>query len=369
MDSAVDPTGSQSAADSLSGYSCGTFVGLLSRFIFNPLKLLSFNDERRAIEDRNSQHKLVAWPGGEKVMQKLLIVDDDQAVHMLARESLSDQNTECIDAFDGDECLRMARDDNPDIILLDRNLPRLSGYQTCRRLKANPATEHIPVIFLTAIDTVADTVMGLDLGAADYITKPFDTAELRARVTSVLRLKRSLNASGALAATDELTGLFNRHYLERRMESDLAASRRTGRPLVCCLVKINDWDRVKEDLGQAASDSLLETTAEAITGVLRREDVVCRYDSDTFAVLAFVTDRLTAIELGQRVRSTINAAGLSGHPNVDPISTNIGLALSRYSYGSSLLHEAEHAMQNAQGVIRFGDELFELQMTCTDPWN
>jgi DNA-binding response OmpR family regulator len=121
---------------------------------------------------------------------RVLVVEDEQDIAMLIKHALErsgDAHVEIVPT--GDEALRSAAQSPPDLLILDLNLPVLSGTEVCRLLRAQPATAHIPIIMLTARTSEADRVGGLDLGADDYVTKPFSLRELAARVRAVLRRK------------------------------------------------------------------------------------------------------------------------------------------------------------------------------------
>jgi DNA-binding response OmpR family regulator len=124
------------------------------------------------------------------VLHKLLIIDDAADVHRLIRARLqADGEYEIRSAFDAETGAQLAQFFDPDVILLDVDLPGLDGYSLCRALKRDPATARIPIVFLTAAHSIEHKVYGLELGAADFITKPFDPTELRARVRASLRTK------------------------------------------------------------------------------------------------------------------------------------------------------------------------------------
>jgi diguanylate cyclase (GGDEF)-like protein/PAS domain S-box-containing protein len=126
--------------------------------------------------------------------QRVLLVDDDPDVHDLVRVWLMDEGVDLHDCFDGAACLALARaTPAPDLILLDVDLPGTDGFAVCRALKSDPATAAIPVIFLTGAASSEEKLQGLELGASDYVTKPFEPAELRARVRSALRTRHLMN--------------------------------------------------------------------------------------------------------------------------------------------------------------------------------
>ncbi|TGC09683.1 response regulator transcription factor [Methanolobus halotolerans] len=119
--------------------------------------------------------------------EKLLIVDEEIDALTALKVALEAEGYNVIVALDGFEGIEKARTENPDIILLDIMMPGMDGFEVCKRLKSDPSSEHIPVIMLTAKGETADKVEGLELGADDYVTKPFNLKELKARIKTVLR--------------------------------------------------------------------------------------------------------------------------------------------------------------------------------------
>src|SRR3954465_5798510 len=131
--------------------------------------------------------------GNDELGQRVLIIDDSDSIHALVRARLKDEPVELLNAADGTAGLELARAKMPDLILLDVDMPDPDGFEVCRRLKADAETRDVPVIFLTGASSTERKRQGLELGAVDYITKPFDPAELRARVRASLRTKHLLD--------------------------------------------------------------------------------------------------------------------------------------------------------------------------------
>jgi two-component system response regulator VicR len=127
------------------------------------------------------------------MLANVLIVDDAESIHAMLRFQLQGEQLETRSAFSGECALRMVAEQRPDLVLLDVDLPDFDGFEVCRRIRENPFTMNVPIIFLTAADETSQKVCGLDLGACDYITKPFKSAELLARVRAALRAKTRLD--------------------------------------------------------------------------------------------------------------------------------------------------------------------------------
>ncbi len=215
---------------------------------------------------------------------RLLLADDDPD----AREALAaalDQAGEVVTAADGQEVLELAASRRPDVILLDLEMPRLDGFETLERLRADPDTADIPVILVSGRGDDAAKVRGLDLGAVDFMQKPFSERELRARVERTLRLVRSQSALRELARTDALTCLPNLRAFRDRLEDEVKRARRYRTPLACVMVDLDQLKPINDLLGHAAGDRAIGAVASVIREELRETDFAARYGGDEFVVL------------------------------------------------------------------------------------
>jgi two-component system alkaline phosphatase synthesis response regulator PhoP len=127
---------------------------------------------------------------------RILLVDDEKDLVWAIQHSLSDEGHQVLTAYDGVEALGLARRHHPDLIILDIIMPRLDGLQVCRRLRRDPTLAAVPILFLTVCSTIEDRIKGLDEGGDDYLVKPFDLEELKARVRALLRRARSAPEGG-----------------------------------------------------------------------------------------------------------------------------------------------------------------------------
>ncbi len=216
---------------------------------------------------------------------RVLVIDDEESIHKLVVARLRPEGLEVISEFDGERGIERAVSGQPDVILLDIGLPNVDGFEVCRRLKEHPSTRNIPIIFLTGTTDTESKVRGLDLGAVDYVTKPFDQVELRARVRAALRTKRLQDILEQQSFLDGLTGLWNRSYLDRRLEAELNVARRYGRPLTLVLADVDHFKRVNDSYGHLFGDIVLQGIAEGLRAYARRSDIVARYGGEEFAIL------------------------------------------------------------------------------------
>ena len=264
-------------------------------------------------------------------MSRVLVVDDvPDNVKLMACE-LADLGYEVVSALDGPTALRLARERSPDVILLDVMMPGMDGIEVCRRLKADPVSRTIPVVMVSARERENDVVEGLDAGAHDYVTKPFNTRILLARVRSAVRAKADhdtiteLNRRLAEQATvDSLTGARNRAYLSDAMSQAMSLSRRRGLPLSLVMLDVDHFKSYNDTYGHPAGDDVLRAVVEVLSGVVRAHDVVARYGGEEFVVLLPATDSDAARVAADRLRA---ALALYPWPR-RPVTASLGIATS-----------------------------------------
>jgi diguanylate cyclase (GGDEF)-like protein len=236
---------------------------------------------------------------------RVLVIDDSEFIHKLVRMRLRREGLQVFGEYSGEKGLERAVDEVPDLILLDVDLPDLDGFEVCRRLKESPEARHIPVIFLTGTVTTEAKVRGLDLGAVDYVTKPFDEVELRARVRAALRTKRLQDILEQQSYLDALTGLWNRAYLNHRAESELKVSQRYKRSLAVAIVDIDQFKLVNDTHGHLFGDIVLQGLADVLRSEGRQSDIFTRFGGEEFVLLLTDTDLEGALELCERLRRAV----------------------------------------------------------------
>jgi diguanylate cyclase (GGDEF)-like protein len=239
------------------------------------------------------------------VPQKVLLIDDDEAICTLVRFILRGQPLEVFYCRGGEDGLAAVAALQPDLILMDVDMPAPDGFELCRRVKSHPATNNIPVIFLTGATAVEERVRGWELGAVDYITKPFEPTEVLVRVRAALRTKQLIDLLERKAMIDGLTGLYNRAHFEQRIEAELSLARRTGRPLSCVMLDVDHFKRINDTYGHLMGDDVLRSLAAMLVESCRTEDVVCRYGGEEFALLLPNTPALGATVIAERVREAV----------------------------------------------------------------
>src|SRR4051812_41400498 len=250
---------------------------------------------------------------------RVLIVDDHEDNVELLRARLESWGYQTTSAKDGAEALATIESSLPDLVLLDIMMPKIDGIEVARRVKNNPDLPFIPIIMQTALDSTENKVEGLEAGADDYITKPIDFAELKARLTSMLRIKRLqeelqererqlLEANELLrhmSQTDGLTGLDNRRHLEDRLREMFEHAKRLNEPFSCVMCDLDRFKSVNDTHGHQAGDAVLKQFARILRKEVREIDSAGRYGGEEFMLLLPGTVLDAAVTFAERVRKQV----------------------------------------------------------------
>ena len=234
----------------------------------------------------------------------VLAIDDSELIHRLLKTRLQGERLELHNATSSAEGLKKAVALNPDIILLDIAMDGMNGFELLEKLKEDPRTRNIAVIFISATSEAMDRVKGLDMGAIDFISKPFDAFELKARVRSALRTQHLVKMLEQKAQIDGLTGLWNRRYFDQRMIQEISEAKRYSRPLSLVLCDIDRFKRLNDQFGHPFGDFVLDRVAQKLSGG-RTSDIVCRYGGEEFGLILPSTNIQQGHEVAERLRIEI----------------------------------------------------------------
>lgn len=259
-------------------------------------------------------------------MPTLLIIDDSADIHALLEARLRPEALHIEHAYGGLEGIEAAIAAVPDLVLLDVEMPHLSGLDVCRRLKELPETAGVPIIFLTGSADVATKVHGFDLGAVDYVTKPFEPAELRARVRAALRTKRYQDLLATRASLDGLTGLLTRGCFDTRFPHEHAAARAAGRPFSLVLLDVDHFKTHNDLHGHPFGDRLLQAIGETMLAARREGESAYRYGGDEFAVLLPGLGAREACGRASALLDALRRVELVSHGQAIGITASLGVA-------------------------------------------
>ena len=250
---------------------------------------------------------------------RLLVIDDDAQTAAVLRAWYRGKPFEVLEADDGREGLRLAQTGEPDAVLLDLRMPDWDGIRVAHALRASAATASLPIVLLTACRDTEDKVAAFEAGADDYVTKPFDCAELDARIRSLLHrrelllgLHRRVNHLQAsnkqleeLVVLDEKTGLANFREFQRRLREEWLRAERYGTQISLVMLDLDDFKRVNDALGHPAGDRVLLEFALLVAGGARATDLAARYGGEEFAVILPHTGGALATRVAERIRAAV----------------------------------------------------------------
>lgn len=259
---------------------------------------------------------------------KILIVDDVPAnIRVLVQGLMADYELRV--ATGGGEALATVANELPDLILLDVTMPPPDGHEVCRQLKADPRFQHIPVVFISGRDEEEDELLGLQLGAVDYVTKPFSLPVVRARIATHLELKRYRDLLENQSLVDGLTGIPNRRRLDQFLEQIWPLCQRRAEPLALVMMDVDHFKSYNDRCGHLAGDDCLRRIGQALCRARHRPlDLIARYGGEEFACVLADTDRDGALAVAENLRAAVNAL-MIGHPDpevADFVSVSLGVA-------------------------------------------
>lgn len=287
----------------------------------------------------------------------VLVVDDSRTIRRHLETVLS-QEHRVILAESGPEAIHLAVDQQPDLVLLDVVMPGMDGYAVCARLKSDPRTEEIPVLFLTSLKGEAEETLALEAGAIDFIHKPITPTSVAARVRNQLALKRSQDRIREISLLDGLTAIANRRRFDGHLREEWARAQRNGAPISLVMGDVDYFKRYNDHYGHAQGDACLREVARCFAGgVHRAGDLAARYGGEEFACLLPGTDLAGALVVAERIREL--ALGLSlPHAQsevADIVTLSLGVACRIPEQGqdpSLLVEQADAGLYRAKAEGR-----------------
>ncbi|HEX2093614.1 MAG TPA: diguanylate cyclase, partial [Longimicrobiaceae bacterium] len=250
---------------------------------------------------------------------RILVVDDVPDNVEILEARLASRGYDVVTASSGTQALERVKEEPPHLILLDVMMPEMDGHEVARHIKDDDALPFIPIILVTALSEADDVVQGLESGADDYITKPYQFPELEARMRAMLRIKRlqdeldqknrELEVANKrlrkLSITDGLTELFNHRHVHQLLRDEFERSRRTEEPLGVAMIDLDRFKAVNDTYGHPTGDVILYETARILRDTAREIDMVGRYGGEEFIVILPNTGEEEAASFAERVRQAV----------------------------------------------------------------
>lgn len=292
---------------------------------------------------------------------KALVADDNILNIKLLQDILIDENFEVYTADNGLPVLEMARELLPDVILLDIMMPGLDGFRVCELLKNDPDVKDIPVIMVTAKTDGNDIRQALDIGAFDYIRKPFDEIEAVARIYSAIRYREQQNKLLEFATKDCLTGLFNRAILMELFEKELSRQERCGSDIAFVMMDIDHFKQINDTYGHVAGDTLLREFSGILAGSVRQSDIIGRYGGDEFSLILSRLDLDNILPFCERIRKIIEQSQFLFEGDAILVTTSMGICVKRPDQNITaieMIQNADAALYRAKNSGRNRTEMY-----------
>ncbi len=283
---------------------------------------------------------------------KILIADDNQVIIKLLGELFTREGYQVAEVHDGESVLTLLPSIHPDLILLDVDLPEMSGFDVCRKLKHDPASADIPVLFVTSRNDKKDILAGFAAGGQDYVVKPSTRAELLARVRTHLALRQAqqrLKASEAryreLSLRDDLTGFYNTRYLYQTLQGQLDMHR--TRALSVIFMDIDDFKYVVDTYGHLNGSRTLAELADVVRSVLPEGCYGVSYGGDEFVIVLAGYDHNQGMQVAERIRQAVEKTSFLSTMDLSiHITVSCGVATfpENAQTLTDLLAAADHAL-------------------------
>ncbi|HET7433960.1 MAG TPA: diguanylate cyclase [Thermoanaerobaculia bacterium] len=292
----------------------------------------------------------------------IVVVDDDAAIRRLVRLFLMRAGFGVIECTTGEEARDVLWKQLWDLAILDRRLPDIDGVLLARDLKSNPDFRTRYIIMLTGEAEQADKVQGLELGADDYITKPFQYPELLARIRAgkrIVDLQKELVETNRrlelLSITDGLTKLNNHRYFQDELARAFEESQRYQRPLALAMIDIDFFKKVNDTYGHAVGDEILKAVARLYRESVRSTDLVARYGGEEFAVMMPETNLHDGITFAEKIRHLIETSTVDTQAGPLNVTVSVGVASvphTRIHSPKELIVAADRALYRAKKAGR-----------------
>jgi two-component system cell cycle response regulator len=319
-------------------------------------QLTGRTESKKAFTPASFDEPLTEQAGGLPVV---LLVEDDKKDAKLLKTYLHDGSYHVRITPNGEDALFLCGQGNVDVVLLDLVLPGLDGFEVCQQLKENKDSRNIQVVIITSLQDLDSRIKGIELGADEFLAKPINKQEIRARVNALLKKKAYLDRLSArvetalhAAITDKLTGLYNHTFFKHSLGLEIERSERQKHMFALLMMDIDDFKKINDELGHLAGDDILNSLGHLIWKNIREVDLAARYGGEEFAVLLPYADRQNAAAIATRLLKKIGNHPFHYQDCSFParITVSIGLAIwpSDASTRDALIQKADDALYRAK---------------------
>lgn len=282
---------------------------------------------------------------------QIVLIVDDEPLNIQALQSVLGGEHKLLFANSGEMALEMVRQSpQPDLILLDIVLPDMDGFQVCTKLKDDDKTRHIPIVFLTSKWEASEEARGLELGAVDYIRKPFSPPIIRARIRNHLELKKNRDLLKNLSSLDALTNIPNRRRFEEIFAHEWHRAARTKHPLSLLFIDIDHFKRYNDLYGHLAGDDCLKVVSRTLQSALgRTADFLARFGGEEFIILLPDTGESGCRHMAENIRSAVEGLRLAHGDS--PVSPYVTVSIGAVTCANVLFCDRNMLLENADALL------------------
>lgn len=305
------------------------------------------------------------------MLGRVLIIDDDDEFLTMIKLLLSLNKFEVDTANSGMEGLKKIEESNYDLVLLDVMMPEMSGFEVLKKIRDNEKFIDLPIIMLTAKSEKEDILEGISLGANDYITKPFETEILIAKMKGLIKLKELQEEIKQkniilenLAITDGLTGAYNHRYFYKRLNEEFERAKRYGTSVSLIMIDIDFFKKINDNYGHLVGDSVLVDLAKLLKQNIRKHDVFARYGGEEFVIILPHTNFEGAQHEAERLRKAVESYKFSHISKEGEVTISLGCVSYpdvKVDKPEDLVKLADSALYTAKNSGRNNVKFYKIQ--------
>ena len=289
----------------------------------------------------------------DKKKHSVLVVDDEHANIMTLKHILGADHTIYV-AKNGVDAIEIAEESSPDVILLDIIMPGIDGYETLAKLRDSLTTKELPVIFITGLTNSEDEEKGLELGASDYITKPFSPAIVKLRVRNQIKIIEQMRTIEQFGMTDQLTRLPNRYGFENRMKMEWGRAQREHAPISILLLDVDKFKNYNDTFGHQQGDLALQSFARALdTAVHRPADFAARWGGEEFIALLPNTNPEGSMVVAESIRKGVEEMDI---PCIDKRAAKITVSIGAYTSTQGESEDINECITKADAALYYAKD-------------
>ena len=257
---------------------------------------------------------------------RILIIEDSMQDFEFLKKTLSADDYDILHEREAKNTISLLEEKSPDLLVLDLVLPGTDGFEICRQVRADERFTNMPILFLTSVNNMDNRIIGLQLGASDFLSKECDPRELALRIRNLLRSKKVFDEVVKLSVVDGLTHVYNRRYFQHRLLDEFERGKRYNRDFCCLIIDVDNFKQVNDTLGHPAGDLVLKRVAAILRRNIRSADVLCRYGGDEFGLLLPETNFKGASVTAERIRSIVEKTDVGKPQYSAKVTLSVGVS-------------------------------------------